>query len=248
MFVAIPLLTIFLLWSLAVHEFWWLILILAWLAYYPVHFLGSAIGHHKLFQHRAFKARAWYPYVATFFGSISFWGDPLGASLVHRIHHKHVDTELDPHSPCHGRWHSFIGWMWNYRPPSREIYIVSDLIRDYPWMIRYRRWEFMVPLIFHSALYVINTDVFLIVAIACLMSIYNGLYVNSYSHDPRLPGAKSVNRPWLARLVNSVFIHRHHHDHPGLWDNSIDGIKDWSALVIKYCLAADRHNVKSGSS
>lgn len=244
MFFVLPFLLGVALWHLTNHEFWWLILILALLVYYPVHFFGSAIGHHKLFQHKAFKAKTWYPFLATFFASIAFWGDPLGASMVHRIHHKYVDGPLDPHSPCHGRWHSFLGWMWSYRPPAREIYIIADLIRDYPWMVKYRRWEFLVPLIFHCGLYLINLELFLVVVLACLLSIFNGLFVNAFSHDPTLPGNKSLNRMFLARLINSVFIHRLHHDQPGLWDNSHNDVRDWSALIIKYFLAADQNNVK----
>lgn len=233
MFVALPALPFLVAYTLWGQDYWWVPVVAGVALYYPVQQLGQAIGYHKLFAHRAFKPRAWYPYLSAFVGSIAFYGDPLSAAMIHRIHHRYSDTDKDPHTPNHGRFHAYIGWMATYKPSTRDAMCVSDLMRDYPWMVTFRKYEWAVPWVFHAALYAAAPLVSCAVLIACQLSIHNALAVNAFSHNPNLPGEdKSVDSVLLARWVNPIFLHKYHHAHGGLVDYSAQGVTDYWAKLI----------------
>jgi stearoyl-CoA desaturase (delta-9 desaturase) len=206
--------------------------------YYPVQQLGQGIGYHKLFAHRAFTPKKWYPYVATFVASIAFYGDPLSAAMIHRVHHRYSDTDKDPHSPLHGRFHAYLGWMRTYTPDVRDARCISDLIRDYPWMVTFRRYEWLLPWVFHASLFFLSPTVSCAVLIACLLSIHNALAVNAFSHSASVVGDdKAINSAFLARWVNPIFLHRYHHKHGSLVDYSHAGVTDYWAVLIRRFLS-----------
>lgn len=224
---ALPFLVCYTLWGL---DYWWAVVLCGVLLYYPVHQLGQALGYHKLFSHRSFKARRFYPYLSAFFGSIAFYGDPLSAAIVHRMHHKHADTDKDPHTPIRGRFHAYIGWVATYKPTARDILCVQDLMRDYPWMLTFRKYEWLLPWVFHGILYALSPIVSCAFLIACQLSIHNAFFVNAFSHNPKVSGSdKSVDSLFLARFVNPIFLHRHHHKHGQLLDYSSSGVTDYWA-------------------
>ncbi len=48
-------------------------------------------------------------------------GDPLDWVSLHRYHHQYCDTEMDPHTPHEGFWHSHIGWLFDEKPIRRSV-------------------------------------------------------------------------------------------------------------------------------
>lgn len=47
------------------------------------------------------------------FGAMSGQGPPVEWVSIHRYHHLHCDTPLDPHSPYEGFWWAHMGWIVN---------------------------------------------------------------------------------------------------------------------------------------
>ena len=197
-----------------------------------------------MFAHKAFTPKPWYPYLSAFFGSISFFGDPLRSAIVHRIHHKHVDTDLDPHSPAYGRFNSYIGWIYSYTPPENEYYIVIDLARQYPWLVAYSKYEWLVFLTFHTVIFLLSSTLFLVIMMACLLSMNNALILNAFSHSPTVDGWSATDKIQLAKYINPTFLHKQHHDIPGKWDYSDNEVNDFTKWFIKNVLAKDPNNVK----
>jgi stearoyl-CoA desaturase (delta-9 desaturase) len=197
-----------------------------------------------MFAHKAFTPKKWYPYLSAFVGSISFFGDPLRSAFLHRIHHKHVDTILDPHSPIHGRVKSYIGWLYSYVPPDNERYIVLDLVRQYPWLISYSKYEWLVFLTFHTIIFLLSPTLFFIIMMGCLLALNNAFFVNAFSHNPSKSGYEATDLIWLAKYVNPAFLHKQHHDVAGKWDYSDSEVTDFTRWFIKNCLAKDPNNVK----
>ena len=237
MFVLVPVMTLLVLWHMFTSDNWLMTLLVGVALYFPIHQLGQSAGYHKLFAHKAFKPVRWYPPVATAIASISFFGDPLRSAMIHRLHHRHPDTERDPHSPIHGRFHAYMGWLLTWKPSPRDAAAVADLLREYPWMGPFRKVEWMVPVIFHSAMFIFTDWLFYPVALACLLSIQNGLLLNAFSHSPSLPGKnKAIDSVWLAALFNPIFLHSRHHENGGLVDYSHGRVHDYWALVIRRVL------------
>lgn len=236
---------IFFLWpSAIVYLLWQIILfqdptwiLLGVLIYYPFHQLGFGIGGHKLFAHRSFVSARWFPYVSMLLGSICFYGNPVMGAIVHRQHHLYADTALDPHSPMHGRWHAFIGWNWSYTPPPPSAQIAADLIRDYPFLRIYEKIEWLVLPVFYTVLALVNHWLMLSCLLAAVLSFGVGMFINAFSHEPSEKDSnKAVNRKFLAKFVNPLFLHQDHHDHSSLYDYSTSEVKDFSAPFIKHFL------------
>lgn len=232
LFLLVPLLTLYILVSMASDSGWWIFFGI--LLYYPFHQLGFSIGIHKLLSHRAFKPVFWYPYVAVFISSICFYGNPIFNVLIHRLHHRYSDTDKDPHSPAHGRWHAFAGWMYKYNPPTMAARYLLDIDRDFKFLKKYSEVEILVPLLFHTLMYFINPTLFLVILLASLLSFYNGILVNAISHHPKT--LEALDSTILARFVNPIFMHKYHHDSPGEYDYSHKGVRDFSAKFIELFL------------
>src|SRR5262249_39769353 len=68
-------------------------------------------GYHRCFSHRTFEARPWLRWFWALFGAAAFQNSILIWSRDHRVHHRFVDTDLDPYSINKGFWYAHFGWM-----------------------------------------------------------------------------------------------------------------------------------------
>jgi stearoyl-CoA desaturase (delta-9 desaturase) len=81
--------------------------------------LSITIGYHRMWSHRAFKARWPVRLVLAVFGGMALQNSIRVWAARHRVHHRHVDdVEHDPHSIRRGFWHAHIGWMLRAWPSS----------------------------------------------------------------------------------------------------------------------------------
>jgi fatty-acid desaturase len=107
----------------------WVVFLLSWL----YHGMGITVGYHRLLSHRAFKCPKLLEYMIVSGGYLALEGSPVSWVATHRVHHRYSDHEGDPHSPVHGMWHSFAGWLLKPRVrfANEQIeQIVPDLWRD----------------------------------------------------------------------------------------------------------------------
>lgn len=89
---------------------------------------GYAIGHHHTFAHRAFA----YPrpielaliYAATLSASVS----PISWTVNHVAHHRHADTEHDPHAPSRLGWRTLL--LTAHRTDRPGLIGARHLLRD----------------------------------------------------------------------------------------------------------------------
>ena len=101
---------------------------------------GIAVGFHRLFAHRSFRAVRPLKIALAVAGSMAFEGDPIGWVADHRRHHAYTDRPGDPHSPhtsghpglggqLRGLWHAHTGWLFTHSPtdPKRyAAYLLGD--------------------------------------------------------------------------------------------------------------------------
>ncbi len=81
------------------------------LALYLVTGLGVTVGYHRKITHQSFRSPLWFEYVLSVLGMLAGEGPPIFWAAIHRQHHKHSDTEDDPHSPHDGFWWAHTLWM-----------------------------------------------------------------------------------------------------------------------------------------
>ena len=93
--------------------------------------LGVTLCYHRLLTHRSFKTPKWFEYVLVVCGCLSWQGSPLQWVGMHRLHHKHSDTDHDPHTPEHGFTWAHIVWMLRDDVDGRKGHdAAKDLARD----------------------------------------------------------------------------------------------------------------------
>ncbi|KAG5382984.1 hypothetical protein IGI04_034454 [Brassica rapa subsp. trilocularis] len=66
---------------------------------YTIFAICITLSYHRNLSHRSFDLPKWLEYLFAYGGVLAFQGDPIEWVSHHRYHHKHCDTQRDPHSP-----------------------------------------------------------------------------------------------------------------------------------------------------
>jgi len=119
----------------AVCCFWakWQTLVLA-LVLYVIGAVGITAGCHRLWSHRSYKAKLPFRTCLMLATAVANQGSIFHWARDHRLHHKHSDTEADPHNALRGIFYSHLGWLLVKKHPlvraaGKEI-PVDDLLAD----------------------------------------------------------------------------------------------------------------------
>jgi stearoyl-CoA desaturase (delta-9 desaturase) len=95
---------------------------------------GITVGYHRLFAHRAFKARLPAKVIILLLGTAACQESVIWWCRDHRAHHRYTDTNKDPYNATYGFWYSHIGWLFLKRDPKNFGKVsIGDLKQD-PWL------------------------------------------------------------------------------------------------------------------
>lgn len=117
-----------------------------------------SVFYHRALAHKGLELSPLTRWVVVDLGIWLTGIDPKGWVCMHRAHHKHSDTELDPHSPVHyGLIGVFVAQLKNYertliglaRGRERYTSLVPDL--DFPVNRLNRRRMWVLPYVLHFA-------------------------------------------------------------------------------------------------
>lgn len=138
----------------ALFMFSWQNLVVLLVGNWIVGSLGIGLGYHRLLTHRSFAAPKWLEYLLTTFGALAIQDDAPKWVATHRIHHKHVETEKDPHSTRPGFYWAHMGWILrgtaNDHDEATLKRYVPDLMKDKFHVLLAR--FYYVPLIVSGAI------------------------------------------------------------------------------------------------
>jgi len=126
------------------------------IATFLINNIGASAGLHRYFTHHSFKTGKIQHWIIGFLSTISTQGSIIHWVAMHRIHHKHSDTELDPVDPHSiGFWKSFFGSVdpKEFQRINRKI--VGDLFRD-KVVVWYHNWYWPVISLYITILMLIN--------------------------------------------------------------------------------------------
>jgi stearoyl-CoA desaturase (Delta-9 desaturase) len=130
-FVTVPLLALLAAIPLAwiYHFLNWQDVVLA-VVFYEITGNGIAMGFHRYFTHRSFKATRPFKIAMAVAGTMALEGPILNWVADHRRHHKYSDAEGDPHSPWRfgsdwkaltkGLAFAHVGWLFDPNKTSKE--------------------------------------------------------------------------------------------------------------------------------
>jgi stearoyl-CoA desaturase (Delta-9 desaturase) len=121
--------------------------------FYILRILGITAGFHRFFTHKAFSATTSFQFFLALIGTWAGQGPLKRWVANHRLHHYHVETKLDPHSPMMtGFWYAHIGWLFDPKAFERGI-LAEEKFRLSPvleWMSRNFNFVFaiQIPLLY----------------------------------------------------------------------------------------------------
>ncbi|MDX6641232.1 MAG: hypothetical protein QOF12_2243 [Solirubrobacteraceae bacterium] len=221
--------------------------------------LGISAGYHRLFTHRAFKAKPLVRAVLGALGSAALEGPVISWVANHRKHHAFTDREGDPHSPhvdhgggllgtLHGLGHAHMGWLFSHTQRGAKARYAPDLLKDSVARFIDRTWVLWVGLglAVPFGLGVALTGTvrggltgLLWGGAVRIVLLHHATYsINSLCHRfgrrRFATGDESRNLAWLAPLSFGEAWHNNHHAFP---QSAAHGLRrrefDPTALVIR---------------
>ncbi len=185
--------------------------------------LGIGLGYHRLLTHRSFKAPKWLEYTLTIFGAMAIQDDAPKWVATHRIHHKFVETDQDPHSTRPGFWWAHIGWIVRGTANDHDQMTlkkyVPDLVKD-KFHTTLARFYYLPIIISAFILFTLGGwgMVFWGVFVRVVVGWHTTWFVNSLSHlfgKRRFETADDSTNNWfVAILTFGEGWHNNHHDSP----------------------------------
>lgn len=196
--------------------------------------IGSVITYHRIHGHQSHAMHPAVEFICTalgFYGSLS---SPLQFCSVHTLHHKHTDTEKDPHP------YNILGWkvmfpiFWNDSGTNAgDLRTVVRLRRNKIANFFHEYYWLLLPL--PLLLCFISLQAFLFGYVVPLAMTLWSLGISTLNHDHE-GGAKYMGEIF-GILTLGEHHHQWHHDHPN--DTTGEG---WLNNVIE--LIATKRSVK----
>ena len=230
--------------------------------YVPATAMSITLGYHRLFAHRAFKAKLPVRLSTLIFGACAFENSALDWCSDHRDHHKFVDDEHDdPYSIKRGFFFAHMGWLLlKIRPKLKSN--VADLKKDKLIMWQHRHCQLiavLAGLVFPAILgFLWNGGVgalggFLIAGVTRVVVVqHSTFFINSLCHTigrrPYSQESTARDSPIMAVLTFGEGYHNYHHSFQhdyrnGVKRTSYDPTK-WAIWIFsKLGLASDLRRV-----
>ncbi|XP_065354227.1 acyl-CoA Delta-9 desaturase isoform X1 [Calliphora vicina] len=205
------------------------------LSYFVVFFGGMGItaGVHRLWSHRAYKARLPLRIFLMLCQSLAFQNSIYEWTRDHRVHHKFTDTDADPHNSRRGFFFAHMGWLLCRKHPDvkekgKQI-DMSDLRAD-PVVMFQRKYYFIImpiccfvlPALFPY--YYLGSSLKVCFFVGSMfrycLSLHGTWLVNSAAHfygmKPYDKNISSVNSLFVSVIAFGEGWHNYHHVFP--WD------------------------------
>ena len=221
--------------------------------------IGITVGFHRLFTHRAFKAKPWVRGVLAALGSAAIEGPIIAWVADHRKHHAFSDQHGDPHSPhvdhghglrgaLRGLWHAHWGWLFVHTQRGSKERYAGDLIRDpvvsfvnrtfLLWVALGLLVPFLLGWLIRGTLFAAFTGLLWGGLVRMLVLHHMTYSINSLCHffgrRDYDTDDESRNLAWLAPFTFGEAWHNNHHAFP---TSAEHGQRWWqldtSALVIR---------------
>jgi len=242
--VTIGIVTFHLMALLAVFYVTWNAVLVAFVLYLITGWLGVTLCYHRLLTHESFKTTKIVRYALTTLGVLAFQGGPITWIGNHRAHHKHSDTDEDPHTPLHGFHWAHIVWMLFKKPEGFEPSDLARELKEEPVMVFFERFFWLPQVILAGSLYTTGYIVggsyealaWLLwgVGVRTIVTWHITWFVNSASHTWGYRNFdvndNSRNNWWVALLGFGEGWHNNHHKQQG---SASHGMR-WFELDMTY--------------
>ncbi len=184
---------------------------------YLVRMFAITAGYHRLFSHKTYRTSRPFQFLLGFVAESSAQAGLIWWAAKHREHHRHSDTELDPHSPgLHGFFYSHVGWIFHRRREVADFAVVPDLMRC-PELVWLERNKLAPALLLGFACYLVAGWPGVVVGFcwSTVATWHCTFAINSLAHvlgkQRYVTGDDSRNNWWLALITLGEGWHNNHH-------------------------------------
>ncbi|XP_014086170.1 acyl-CoA Delta-9 desaturase [Bactrocera oleae] len=195
--------------------------------------LGITAGVHRLWSHRAYKAKLPLRIFLMLCQSLAFQNSIYEWCRDHRVHHKFTDTNADPHNSGRGFFFAHMGWlMCKKHPDVRErgkTIDMSDILADPVVKFQKKLYFlvmpiccFVIPALFPYFVLGSSLQVcfFVCSMLRYTLSLHGTWLVNSAAHfygmRPYENNISSVDSKMVSIIAFGEGWHNYHHVFP--WD------------------------------
>jgi len=194
-------------------------LLLAVLFFYIFSILGVSLTLHRYYSHKSFEfkydfLRKIFTYIALLAGR----GSPLGWVYIHRLHHRHSDTDKDPHGP------ETLGFrLFGFKPidttdKKTKVFLIKDFLNKEHLMYHNNYMFFVIT--FVAILWSIDFSVLYFCYILPLLGIqFSQNCFNYFAHKTGYRNHKtkdnSTNNFLLWPFILGDAWHNNHHANLG---------------------------------
>lgn len=204
--------------------------------------IGQEAGLHRYFSHRSYSMPVWKENIILFLSIFALTGNSLGWVARHRTHHKHSDSDGDPHLASD--WLRSWFWIEPKKAISVNTNIVKDMLRN-PWhrVTRDHYFKIYWGTVILSALVIGPKFTLYSFIVVGAMSMHSSGMVNVLCHKFGYRNFettdKSTNNTWVNFWVKGAGLHNNHHANPGSYTTKVKpGEWDLTGWFIKRFLAS----------
>jgi len=210
--------------SISLYSWLWL------LATYWISGAGITAGAHRLWAHKAYKAKLPLRLFLTLANSMAGQNSIYVWSRDHRLHHKCSETVADPHNAQHGFFFAHMGWLLVRKHPAvlkaGKTIDMSDLERDPVVMFQHRHYlkcyftaAFILPtLVPYLAWGESLTAAYFMAIVKYVAVLHFTWLVNSAAHffgnKPYDKNIGAVENMFVSVLAMGEGFHNYHHTFP----------------------------------
>lgn len=206
-----------------------MVIILFFIIHWYVSLFFQSFYNHRYAAHRMFTMNKFWEkffFVGNWIGNGSSYLSPNTYAILHRLHHAHADTELDPHSPKYDK--GILRMMWRTRDEYLDIFhgrkqVEEKYLKNLPgWHKLDRIFEHISTRLIWIAAYSVFFAFFvtawwqwLFLPMVIVMGPLHGVIINWFSHKVGYRnfevGDTSTNMlPWDLVMWGEA-LHNNHH-------------------------------------
>ena len=188
--------------------------------------------HHRYASHGAFEmSRFWerFFFIFTYIAQGSHYLSPRAYAIMHRLHHAHTDTELDPHSPNFSG--NMIAMMWRTNLRYQAIFKGEEVV-DEKFTKNIPEWKSfdriasstvsrLLWMAFYTTIFVLYATSpwqYLLLPVIFCMGAFHGAIINWFAHKV---GYRNFRMRNMSRNLISIDVlmlgesyHNNHHKRP----------------------------------
>jgi stearoyl-CoA desaturase (delta-9 desaturase) len=188
--------------------------------------------HHRYASHGAFTmSKGWekFFFIFTYITQGTHYLSPKAYAVMHRMHHAHADTELDPHSPNYSsnlfsmmlRTHRFYSDIY-----TGKLVVDPKFTKNVPEWESFDRWAhswvsrllWLVAYVVFFVTYATAPWQYIFLPVILVLAAFHGAIINWFAHKFGYRNFKmkntSENLLFLDVLMLGESYHNNHHKRP----------------------------------